>query len=220
MHGHLVGRKMKDLYIVGAGGCGREVLQWCKDINKIDETWHICGFIDDNPGALDAYDCDYGIMGTISEWKPGENEVFALAIAGPETKRKVVRILEDKGAEFVSVIHPRALISDYTQIGKGVVIYPGARMSPNSSIGDYVTLLDTGIGHDAVVEDYAAVSAGCAIMRSVHIGKCAFIGANAVLLPGMKVGNSAYVGAGSVVVRNVHDGYKVFGNPAKKLEEV
>lgn len=209
---------MKDLYIVGAGGCGREVLQWCKDINKCNETWNIRGFIDDDLKALDAYDCDYRIMGSISEWEPKENEVFALAIAGPETKQKIGKILENKGAEFVSIIHPRALISDHTQIGKGAVIYPGARMSPNSSIGDYVTLLDTGIGHDAIVKDYATISAGCAIMRSVHIGTCAFIGANAVLLPGTKVGNSSYVGAGSVVIRNVRDGYKVFGNPAKRLK--
>lgn len=209
---------MKDLYIVGAGGCGREVLQWCKDINESIETWNINGFIDDDPEALDAYECDYGIMGSISDWEPKENEVFALAIADPKTKQKVVRTLENKGAEFVSVIHPRALISDYVQIGRGAVIYPGARMSPNSSIGNYVTLLDTGIGHDAVVEDYAVISAGCAIMRSVHIGAFAFVGANAVLLPGMRVGNSAYIGAGSVVVRNVHDGYRVFGNPAKRIE--
>lgn len=209
---------MKDLYIVGAGGCGREVLQWCKDINKNKETWNIRGFLDDDPTALDAYECDYRIAGSISEWTPKKNQVFALAIAGPETKRRVVELLEGKGAEFVSVIHPRALISDYTKIGKGAVIYPGARMSPNSSIGDYVTLLDTGIGHDAVVEDYAVISAGCAIMRSVYIGAGAFIGANAVLMPGIKVGNSAYVGAGSVVVRHVRDGYRVFGNPAKKLE--
>ena len=208
---------MKNLYIIGAGGCGREVLQWCKDINKVKPTWNICGFIDDDPKALEGYECDYDIMGSIAAWVPKENEVFALAIAGPETKRKVVSLFESKGAEFVSVIHPNALISDFTHIGKGAVIYPGARMSPNSSIGNYVTLLDTGIGHDAVVEDYATISACCAVMRSVHIFTGAFIGANAVLLPGIKVGCSAYVGAGSVVIRNVRDNYKVFGNPAKKI---
>ncbi len=209
---------MKDLYIVGAGGCGREVLQWCKDINKERATWNIRGFIDDDEKALDGYECDHAIVGTIKEWQPKENEVFALAIAGPETKRAVVSLLEGRGAEFVTVIHPRALISDFTHIGKGSVVYPGARMSPNSAVGDYVTLLDTGIGHDAVVEDYASVSACCAVMRSVHICSGAFIGANAVLMPNIKVGHSAYVGAGSVVIRNVRDNYKVFGNPAKKID--
>lgn len=208
---------MRDLYIIGAGGCGREVLQWCKDINRVEATWNIRGFLDDDPGALDGFACDHRIMGTITEWTPCENEVFALAIANPEAKRRVVRSFEEKGGEFVSVVHPRALISDFTHIGRGSVVYPGARMSPNSSIGDFVTLLDTGIGHDAVAEDFATISAGCAVMRSVHICERAFIGANAVLLPEIRVGKAAYVGAGSVALRNVRDNDRVFGNPARKL---
>lgn len=33
---------MKDLYIVGAGGCGREVLQIIKDIHRIQgQRWNI-----------------------------------------------------------------------------------------------------------------------------------------------------------------------------------
>ena len=208
---------MKKLYIIGAGGCGREVLQWCKDVNKNNETWAIQGFLDDNLHALDGYECDYKIVGTIAEWKPNSDEVFALAIANPKTKQNVVKAFKEKGAEFVSVVHPRALISDFSHIGIGSIVYPGARLSPNSSIGDFVTLLDTGIGHDAVVGEYSTISACCAIMREVQISTCAFIGANAVLLPGIKIGDFAYVGAGSVVIKNVKNECKVFGNPAKKI---
>lgn len=209
---------MKDLYIIGAGGCGREVLQWSKDVNKVRETWNIRGFLDDNPDALDGLACDYQVVGSIAEWVPGENEVFALAIANPEVKQQVSQKFEEKGGEFVSVIHPSALISDHTHIGKGAIIYPGASMSPNSSIGDYVTLLSTGIGHDAVVENFATVSSCCCVMRSVHICEKAFVGGGAVLFPEIRVGTSAYVGAGSVVIKNVGDNCKVFGNPARKIQ--
>lgn len=208
---------MKDLYIIGAGGCGREVLQWCKDINKVEETWNIRGFLDDNPGALDGFECDYTVKGAIAEWNPGENEVFAMAIANPEAKQQIVQRFEEKGGRFVSIIHPRALISDHTHIGKGSIIYPGGRMSPNSSIGDYVTLLDTAIGHDAVVEDFATVSSYCAVTRAVRICEKAFIGASAVLLPDIRIGSSAYVGAGSVVIKDVRENCKVFGNPARRI---
>ena len=209
---------MKELLIIGAGGCGREVLQWCKDINRVQHTWNIRGFLDDDPNALDGYECDYRIVGSIRDWIPGVNEVFALAVAGPEAKRKIVDSFENRGAIFETVIHPRSLISEFTHIGKGSIVYPGARMSPNASIGDFVTLLDTGVGHDVVIENYATISAGCAMMRSVRIGESAFIGANAVLMPGMKVGKYAFVGAGSVVIRNVHEGNKVFGNPARRID--
>ena len=38
---------MKDIIIVGAGGCGREVANWIEDINKEKKTWNILGFIDE-----------------------------------------------------------------------------------------------------------------------------------------------------------------------------
>ena len=45
---------MKNLVIVAAGGCGREVLQWAKDINRIKSRWKIKGFLDDDLNALDS----------------------------------------------------------------------------------------------------------------------------------------------------------------------
>ncbi|MCO5388432.1 MAG: hypothetical protein NHB14_24660 [Desulfosporosinus sp.] len=44
---------MKDLIIVGAGGHGREVIEWVIDINKENPTWNVLGFIDDNLNTLD-----------------------------------------------------------------------------------------------------------------------------------------------------------------------
>lgn len=43
---------MKNLIIIGAGGCGRELLQWVKDINKVKKLWNIKGFLDDDLNAL------------------------------------------------------------------------------------------------------------------------------------------------------------------------
>ncbi|MEC1781329.1 PglD-related sugar-binding protein [Schinkia azotoformans] len=44
---------MKDLIIVGAGGHGREVLEWILDINEVKPTWNVLGFIDDDEKKLD-----------------------------------------------------------------------------------------------------------------------------------------------------------------------
>ena len=40
---------MKKLYIVGAGGFGREVLWLARRMNEKEAVWNIQGFIDDNP---------------------------------------------------------------------------------------------------------------------------------------------------------------------------
>ena len=76
---------MKQLIIVGASGFGRELLQWCKDVQKVKKEWEIAGFIDDNLRALDDYECDYRVIGTIDGWQPAPDQVFALAIADPKT---------------------------------------------------------------------------------------------------------------------------------------
>ena len=210
---------MKELIIVGAGGFGRELLQWCKDINCITPKWVIKGFLDDNLDALNGIDCNINIVGNIKDWQPSANEEFALGIAEPNTKEKVVAILENKGANFISIIHPKADIGDFNKIGKGVVVYPNARITVNAHIGNFTSILDlTTIGHDSSVGDFSTICGGCGVNGHVNIEDHVFVGSHVTFVPGIKVGANAYIGAGSVVIRNVRDGYKVFGNPAKKVE--
>lgn len=209
---------MKDLLIVGAGGFGRELLQWCKDINAVEPRWNIKGFLDDNLQALGDAECDIKVIGTIKDWVPDKNEEFALGIAEPHIKEKVVSVIESKGGHFASVIHPEARIGEFNKLGKGVVIYPGARVTVNATIGDYATILDlTAIGHDAKVGNYTTICGGCGINGHVEVGSYVFIGSHITTAPSRKIGDGAYVGTGSVVITNVKPDTRVFGNPAKKV---
>jgi len=208
---------MKDLIIVGAGGFGRELLQWVKDINSINKKWMIKGFIDDNPSALAGLECDYAVIGSIKDWQPNNNEVFACAIAKPSIKEKVVTSLKLKGASFDSIIHPTSVIGDHNKIGEGLVAYPNSFISTNTTIGDFVTLLCSSIGHDAEVADYSTISSFCDITGGVNIGRRVFLGSHVTIIPGRKIGEDAFLGAGSVVVTHVKEKTKVMGNPAKKI---
>lgn len=208
---------MKELIIVGAGGFGRELLQWIKDINRIQEKWSIKGFIDDNMNALDNLECDYKVIGSIQNWQPKNNEVFACAIAKPNIKEKVVQVLKSKGASFESIIHPLAIVGDHNYIGEGLIAYPNSCITSNVYIGDFITLLCSSIGHDAVVGDYSTISSFCDITGGVNIGKRVFLGSHATIVPGRKIGDDAFVGAGSVVLTHIKKETKVMGNPAKKM---
>ncbi len=208
---------MKDLIIVGAGGFGRELLQWIKDINKLQTKWQIKGFIDDNPNALDELECDFMVIGSIQGWEPKSNEVFVCAIATPSIKEQVVTSLKSKGASFVRIIHPTAIIGDHNKIGEGLIAYPNSYINTNVRIGDFVTLLSSGIGHDVVVGDYSTISSYCDITGGVKIGKRVFLGSHVTIVPGRKIGDDAYLGAGSVVVTHIKEKTKVMGNPAKKM---
>ena len=134
---------MKKIIIVGAGGFGRELLQWIKDVNEKKPTWEIEGFIDDNLDALKGVKIDYKVIGTIKDWQPKEEEEFALAMGAPELKRKVAADLKERGARFATVIHPTALVSEYADYGEGLVMFPYSKLSCNSTAGDFVTLAMT-----------------------------------------------------------------------------
>ena len=211
---------MKKLIIVGAGGFGRELLWWIKDINKIESKWEIVGFIDDNPNALDGYDCDYPIVGSIKDWQPKENEEFALAFGSPALKRKIVEILKGKGAHFATIVHPTAMLSEFANVGEGLIMFPYSKISCNTTVGDFVTLLATPIGHDTLIGDYTVISGGCNIVRNVKIGKDVFIAAGVCIAQDINIGDNAYLGLGSVVLKDVPAGATVFGNPARVLPTI
>lgn len=209
---------MKDLIIVGASGFGREVLQWVKHCNSAEEQWNIKGFIDDNIRALDQYDCDYNIIDSIESYDIKENDRFALAIALPKVKKTVVEILKARGAKFISIIHPSAIVGEFCEIGEGVIVTPNAKISPNVKVGNFVTLLGSGFGHDALVGDYCTITGNCSINGHVQLGEGVFIGSNSCIAPGKKVGAWSVVAMGSMVFRNVKSNTKVMGNPAKIIK--
>ena len=205
---------MKDLIIAGAGGFGREALALAKTLNKIEPQWNIRGFINDIPDALDGVKCTHSIIGTIKDWQPSENEVFVIGISSPIGKEKVATILKEKGANFVSLIHPAALVSEDAIIGDGCVIIGRSVVGGGSVIGDFVHIAASMVGQDAVIGDYSTTTA-FANLTNAKLGKRVFVGSHAVIMNKLTIGDDAFISVGSIVFTNVKAGVKVFGNPAK-----
>ena len=208
----------KDLIIAGAGGCGREVLQWVKDINKIEHRWNILGFINDIEDALDAYECDYSIIGKIEDWQPQDGQEFICAIGDPSGKELVIKRLKERGAVLTSVIHPTAYISEFTEMGEGLIMYPGSGINVNTKVGNFVTILSGGLGHDVEIGDYCTISSYCDIAGGAKLGKKVFLGSHVTVVPHKTIGDEVFAAAGSVIISNIKSGYHVMGNPAKRME--
>lgn len=207
-----------NLIIVGASGFGREIEQLVYDINQVNSQWNVLGFLDDNLNALDGVQSDYSIIGSIKDWQPNENDFFVLALAFPEVKKNVVKMLKDRGAKFATLVHPTATISKFAHIGEGVVITQRSGLNANAKVGDFATILESGIAHDAELGNYSTLSGRVNINGHVKVGDMVYIGCGVSVAPGKKIGDGAQIGIGSVVISNVKPGTTVFGNPAKKLE--
>ncbi len=209
---------MKDLYLVGAGGMGREVISMIQDVHThIEPRWNIKGFLDDTEDPLKNKACDYQVVGTIKDYYPKKNDVLLMCIANPKAKQEIATMLTARGAKFDSFISPWTNLGRHCSFGEGVIIYSGFGMTVNVQIGDFVTLLACGLGHDVIVGDYSTISARAALLGNVNVNKKVFIADSAIVSPNVVIGEDAYVGLGSVVVKNVKTGEKVFGNPAREI---
>lgn len=209
---------MKNLYILGAGGCGRETLLMLHEIQAIQgQRWNIIGFLDDTEDPLHGKACDLSVVGSIKDFFPQKNDVLVMAIAEPSAKEKIATLLKERGAVFETVIHPHAGLGKYNSIGEGTLIYGSFGMTVNISIGSFCTLLACTLGHDVIVGNFSTISSYSNIMGHVSIGEKVFIGGNVAVAPHAIIGDGAYVGVGSVVLKRVKMGEKVFGNPAREI---
>lgn len=208
---------MEDIIIAGAGGFGMEALATIQDINRKRMRWNIKGFINDIPDVLEGKKCTYGIIGTIIDWQPSENEVFVVGISSPAGKEKVANILKSKGAKFATLISPFALASPDADYGEGSIVTGGSIVSGGAKIGNFVHISGSMIGGGSTIGDYSTTT-GYANVADACLGKRVFVGSHAVILNNLKVGDDAFVCAGSIVIRNVKPGTKVFGNPAKRID--
>ena len=208
---------MKDLIIVCAGSMGREVLQMVKDINRVTPTWNVLGFLSDVPETLSGYSYEEKIIGTIQSWNVEPNQYFALAISDCKCKKSIVKILSSKGAKFATIIHPSALVSDTAKIGVGCIIYWNLDLGPDCCVGNYCTVMGT-VGHNSSIGDYSTICGNTSVNGHVSIGTETFVGSNVAIVPNTIIGNNVYIGLGSVVIKNVKDGSRIFGNPAKVVD--
>src|SRR5208337_5219805 len=103
----------KRLFIIGAGGFGRELESWLDRIPEAAREWRIHGYLDDDPSALEGYPSEYAVVGKLDQYEFAAGDLAILGIANPNTKRAIVERLKGR-VGFFTFIPPDALI------GKGV----------------------------------------------------------------------------------------------------
>jgi len=202
-------KMLKPLGIVGAGGFGRETLEWARD----------CGY--DRVTFIVEDEFFYGDrVSDIPVMKFSKIQVsdfyFLIAIADPSAKVTIVRKL-GVNAEYATLIHPSAQITSSTNIGKGSIICPNSIISVNVHVGDHVHLNPgTWIGHDTCIGDYSTLAPNAGVSGNCDIGSEVFLGASSVIKERITIASKAYVGMGAVVIRNLDQG-KFVGNPARQI---
>jgi sugar O-acyltransferase (sialic acid O-acetyltransferase NeuD family) len=207
---------MNHLVIVGAGGLGREVLQYARE--AFAGQYEIKGFLDDNPKELEqrGYDLGVSILGDTHTYYPEAQDRFLVAIGDPKLRQKLVERLSEHGAQFATLIHPKAYIAPSATIAVGCIISPFATVATFTKLEPHVVLgFYAHVGHDSQVGIYGVLSPYAAVNGGVVLEKRVFLGTHATVTPGLTIGEDVQIAAGSVVYQHVPSHRLVVGNPGK-----
>lgn len=206
---------MNSVWVIGNGGHAKVAI----DALRLQGRWQVAGVVSDSP---DEPPCVPGIshIGPIEPDTLHRHGVErALIGIGSNSVRARIVALLDGTVEWVSAIHPSAVVSPSARIGAGALISAGAIVQPDAVIGDH-GIVNTGasVDHDCEVGRYAHIAPGARLAGNVTVGEGAFVGVGSQVIPARRIGAWSVVGAGAAVVEDVPDNVTAVGVPARVIK--
>ena len=210
---------MKNIVIIGAGGVGREVSLIIHQINELEQTWNLLGFIDDNTDNWGKVINGYSVIGGIDSLEFLSNDTYiVIAIANYKVKKNIVNKINNK-FKFATIVHPKVWIHDYMTVGEGTIIYEGAILTANIEIGNHVIISPKcGVGHDSIIKDYVSLLWNVNVSGNDLIEEGVMMGSGSTVIQGKKIGKGSIIGAGAVVVNDIESFSTAVGVPAKVIK--
>nr|WP_309238298.1 NeuD/PglB/VioB family sugar acetyltransferase [Actinoplanes aureus] len=208
----------RPIVIVGCGGHGREIFGIISAVNHAEgDPWKVVGFLDDAPtesnlGRLDRLGVAWlGPGASLAQL----DAHYVIGIGDPRVRAVVAAELDPLGRPAARLVHPAATVGLDNDLADGVVVFAGARITTNVSLGRHVHVNQNAtVGHDSVLAEFVQVNPVAAVSGDCRIGREVLIGTSASVLQGRAVGDRSTVGAGACVVRDVSPDKIVKGVPA------
>jgi sugar O-acyltransferase (sialic acid O-acetyltransferase NeuD family) len=126
------------------------------------------------------------------------------SIPGQEVRFKVHHKFKQLGYNFMTVVSPKAIVSDYVQLAEGVQIMAGCIVNVNASIEEG-TILNSGtiIEHDCIIGKHNHIAPGSVLSGAVVTGDYVHVATGAKVIQGIHIGERSLVGAGATVTKNL-----------------
>ena len=209
---------MKQLIIIGAGGMGKDLYRIATECDGYKRDYLVKGYLDYPKDDWDSVNYP-PILGVEDDYIISDNDIFICSLGDVQLKRKVCNKILKRGGKFISLIHPRAEIGKNVSVGCGNIIDREVIIGPGVTIGNFNMIQTrTIIGHDSIIGDWNRFDCNVLCVGGVTVDNAATIHTSSVISHNVTIGDDAVVGAMSFVIRKVHAGTTVYGNPAKKLD--
>lgn len=111
------------------------------------------------------------------------------------------------------------IIEDGCLLLAGAVLAAGDTRTTVLGKGSMIGLVGD-VGHNCQIGEGSLISGKASVSGHCHVGNHTYVAPMSVTTNRITVGDGAYLGIGAVAIKDVPDGEKQFGNPARKVLEM
>ncbi|MCF7568625.1 acetyltransferase [Sabulilitoribacter arenilitoris] len=211
---------MKNILIIGASGHSKMII----DIIIKNNEYNIVGLIDSFK-SIDSKIFGYKVIGNendIPKLIKKHNIFGALISIGDNWVRKQMKeLIESKSPnlEFISAIHPSAVLANGVFIPKGTVVMANVTINSDAKVGEFCIInTKSSLGHDSNMDNFSSLAPGVTTGGNITIGFCSAISLGTSVIQNIKIGKHTIVGAASLVIRDIGDYKLAYGIPAREIK--
>lgn len=209
----------RGIFLFGASGHAKVVL----DAARLQGFGAVALF-DDDPSRSGGVVLGAPVLGGRDRLRPwaAEHGVARgiVTIGDNRVREQIAAWLLSEDLALATVTHPSAIVAEDVAVGSGTVLLAGTIVNPASVIRSNVIVNTAAtVDHDCIIGNAVHIAPGCHLCGGVTVGDRTLVGAGTTVLPGVRIGQDVVIGAGSTVVRDIADGDRVAGVPARALAE-
>ncbi|MEE2023026.1 acetyltransferase [Alkalimonas mucilaginosa] len=196
----------KPVLLLGAGGHAAVLIDMLRQLNH-----HIIGLVArEEPAAkpgfagIPFYASDDDVLAF------NKSEVLLVnalgSLPGQNGRSTLQRRFQQAGYQFMTIVSPHSMVSEYAQLAEGVQVMPGAVINAHSSISEG-SIINSGaiIEHDCKIGPYNHIAPGAVLSGGVATGHHVHVGTGANIIQSITIGNNVMISAGSTVVKSLPD---------------
>jgi len=205
-----------EVIVLGDGGHSKVI----QDMIRTKMENRIIAILDDKyEYAHDEHGMTYAPVAYLNQIITTDTKVV-IAIGNNDTRKQLAKKLAVETEQYLTVVHPSAVISPSATIGYGTVVMPGVYINADAIIGNHC-IINTGavIEHDVQIGDFAHISPNATLTGNVSVSEGVHIGSGATIIPQIEIGSWSLIGAGSTVIKHIPNFCTAVGCPTQIVKK-